>query len=85
MSLNVLITGANRGLGLEFTRQYAQAGWQVFACCRHPDKAVVLQQLATTLPDLHRPGSRYDLPLLIKSITIQVRIADSSGELGCRF
>ena len=30
----VLITGANRGLGLEFTRQYAAAGWQVLACCR---------------------------------------------------
>jgi NAD(P)-dependent dehydrogenase (short-subunit alcohol dehydrogenase family) len=30
----LLITGANRGLGLEFTRQYAAAGWQVFACCR---------------------------------------------------
>ena len=25
----VLITGANRGLGLEFTRQYAADGWQV--------------------------------------------------------
>jgi NAD(P)-dependent dehydrogenase (short-subunit alcohol dehydrogenase family) len=51
MSLNVLITGANRGLGLEFTRQYAQAGWQVFACCRQPDKAVELQQLATQQPE----------------------------------
>lgn len=30
----VLITGANRGLGLEFTRQYAADGWHVIACCR---------------------------------------------------
>ncbi|MEO8418637.1 MAG: SDR family oxidoreductase [Methylophilaceae bacterium] len=51
MALHVLITGANRGLGLEFTRQYAEAGWQVFACCRNPDKAAVLQQLATQHPD----------------------------------
>ncbi len=33
----VLITGANRGLGLEFARQYAQLGWQVIACTRKPD------------------------------------------------
>jgi NAD(P)-dependent dehydrogenase (short-subunit alcohol dehydrogenase family) len=30
----VLITGANRGLGLEFCKQYAAEGWQVFATCR---------------------------------------------------
>ena len=42
----VLITGANRGLGLEFTRQYAQAGWQVFACCRQPENAEELIALA---------------------------------------
>ena len=33
----VLITGANRGLGLEFCRQYAAEGWQVLACCRNPE------------------------------------------------
>lgn len=43
----VLITGANRGLGLEFTRQYADAGWQVIACCRQPQEAQALNQLAT--------------------------------------
>ena len=31
----VLITGAARGLGLEFTRQYAAKGWKVHACARH--------------------------------------------------
>jgi len=30
----VLITGANRGLGLEFAAQYAAAGWTIIACCR---------------------------------------------------
>jgi NAD(P)-dependent dehydrogenase (short-subunit alcohol dehydrogenase family) len=39
----VLITGANRGLGLEFARQYAAEGWRVHACCRHPDKAAELK------------------------------------------
>ncbi|HVS57596.1 MAG TPA: SDR family NAD(P)-dependent oxidoreductase, partial [Casimicrobiaceae bacterium] len=34
-----LITGANRGLGLEFTRQYRRDGWRVIGCCRDPDAA----------------------------------------------
>ena len=42
----VLITGANRGLGLEFTKQYAADGWNVLACCRHPQSALDLQALA---------------------------------------
>ncbi|MBT6089757.1 MAG: SDR family oxidoreductase [Rhodospirillaceae bacterium] len=37
MMPTVLITGANRGLGLEFTRQYVGDGWTVIACCRDPD------------------------------------------------
>lgn len=48
----VLITGANRGLGLEFTRQYAEAGWQVLACCRHPESAEELLKLAANFKDL---------------------------------
>ncbi len=42
----VLITGANRGLGLEFTKQYAEANWRVFACSRNPSQATALLQLA---------------------------------------
>jgi len=41
-----LITGSNRGIGLEFVRQYAEAGWQVIATCRSPERADELQQLA---------------------------------------
>jgi NAD(P)-dependent dehydrogenase (short-subunit alcohol dehydrogenase family) len=32
----VLITGANRGLGLEFARQYCRDGWRVIATAREP-------------------------------------------------
>ena len=39
----VLVTGANRGIGLEFVRQYAADGWRVHAACRDPDKAVELK------------------------------------------
>jgi NAD(P)-dependent dehydrogenase (short-subunit alcohol dehydrogenase family) len=46
----VFITGSNRGLGLEWARQYAQEGWQVFATCRHPREAVDLQNLAREYP-----------------------------------
>lgn len=42
----VLITGANRGLGLEFTRQLCEQNIQVIATCREPAKAGFLQQLA---------------------------------------
>lgn len=35
----VLITGANRGIGLEFVRQYAAAGWHVHAAARDPSAA----------------------------------------------
>ncbi len=41
-----LITGANRGLGLEFVKQYATAGWRVHACCRAPEAAETLSRLA---------------------------------------
>ncbi len=42
----VLVTGANRGLGLEFVRQYAADGWRVFAACRAPHAAKELKMLA---------------------------------------
>lgn len=42
----VLITGSSRGIGLEFTRQYARRGWTVIATCRSPDKALGLQKIA---------------------------------------
>ena len=41
----VLISGANRGLGLEFARQYARDGWSVLAGCRRPDEAEALRAL----------------------------------------
>jgi NAD(P)-dependent dehydrogenase (short-subunit alcohol dehydrogenase family) len=44
----VLITGANRGIGLELSRQYARSGATVLACCRTPDAAHGLLELAST-------------------------------------
>ncbi|WP_432741938.1 SDR family oxidoreductase [Methylobacter sp. G7] len=48
----VLITGANRGLGLEFCRQYATDGWHVIACSRNPDDAFDLNNLASCHPNI---------------------------------
>jgi len=42
----MLITGANRGLGLDFVRRLAPQGWQIHACCRNPAKADELLAIA---------------------------------------
>jgi NAD(P)-dependent dehydrogenase (short-subunit alcohol dehydrogenase family) len=47
---HILITGANRGLGLEFTRQYLERGERVFAACRHPAAARALYTLQAHYP-----------------------------------
>lgn len=46
-----LITGANRGIGLEFTRQYLEMGWNVIATARKPGKADQLIDLKEKYPD----------------------------------
>lgn len=48
----ILITGANRGIGLEFCRQYADAGWKVIATCRQVAKAEALGMLVKLYPNL---------------------------------
>lgn len=48
--MHVLITGANRGLGLEFVRQYLARGATVHAACRAPDQATDLAALAAGHP-----------------------------------
>lgn len=43
----VLVTGANRGIGLELARGYADDGDRVIAICRHPENANELQDIAS--------------------------------------
>lgn len=45
---NVVITGANRGIGLALANLYALRGDRVFACCREPSRATSLQALANS-------------------------------------
>jgi NAD(P)-dependent dehydrogenase (short-subunit alcohol dehydrogenase family) len=73
---NCLVTGANRGLGLEFTRQLLARGDRVIATCRHPGKASALNLLTGEYPgrlhvaplDVSEPRSHaalaHELPLL---------------------
>lgn len=58
MSRHVLITGANRGIGLEFVRQLLARGDRVVATCRHPGKATALNTLSG-----EHPGRLHVLPL----------------------
>lgn len=44
--MNILMTGASRGIGLEFVRQLSQKDHKIVAACRHPEEARELQELA---------------------------------------
>lgn len=59
----VLITGANRGLGLEFARQYAADGWRVLATSRGP------------MPDQMPPGDIVHQPLDVGDFDAVDRLA----------
>jgi NAD(P)-dependent dehydrogenase (short-subunit alcohol dehydrogenase family) len=89
-----LVTGANRGLGLEFVRQLLARGDRVVATCRHPGKATALNPLAGEFPgrlhvlplDVADPKSiaelARELPLVCESLDLLVNGAGvlHSGE-----
>jgi NAD(P)-dependent dehydrogenase (short-subunit alcohol dehydrogenase family) len=64
---SVLITGAGRGLGLEFAKQYAAEGWRVHASLRDPAKAGPLKALKGDIA-IHRldPGDDKEVAALAK-------------------
>lgn len=51
-SQTVLITGANRGIGLELARQYSVAGWDVIGTARKPEAAAELTEMASKVVQL---------------------------------
>ncbi len=94
MPETILITGANRGLGLEMTRQYAYLGWEVIACCRDPEGAVELTQLADSseLVQVHELDvtrmdhiERLSTALAGKALEILLNNAGSYGQSDARF
>jgi NAD(P)-dependent dehydrogenase (short-subunit alcohol dehydrogenase family) len=56
--IQAFVSGANRGLGLEMTRQLLARGDRVVAACRQPGKALALTRLAG-----EHPGRIQVLPL----------------------
>ena len=69
----ILITGANRGVGLELTRQSVQRGDKVWAGCRSPEKATDLEDLSAIYP-----GQVTIIPL---EITNEESIADCAAQI----
>jgi len=70
---SILITGANRGLGLEFTRQYLADDWQVYAACRDPKSASELRRLAA--------GSRHKPRIIALDVTDSTSVKAAAGEI----
>jgi NAD(P)-dependent dehydrogenase (short-subunit alcohol dehydrogenase family) len=70
---STLITGANRGIGLEFARQYLGDGWQVYAACRNPNSASELRRLANASGD--------KLRILALNVTEPASIKAAAAEL----
>ena len=68
-----LITGANRGLGFEFARQYLADGWQVYAACRDPNSASELRRLADASDD--------KLQILALDVTDPASVKAAAAEL----
>lgn len=87
----VLITGANRGLGLEFVKQYAEKGFNVIACCRKPESADDLNRIVKSSEQVEiQPLDVLDdqsidhlyQTLSDRSIDILINNAGTSGEQG---
>jgi NAD(P)-dependent dehydrogenase (short-subunit alcohol dehydrogenase family) len=72
--MQALVSGANRGLGLEMTRQLLARGDRVVAACRQPGKALALTRLAG-----EHPGRLHVLPL---DLADPRTIAELSREIG---
>jgi NAD(P)-dependent dehydrogenase (short-subunit alcohol dehydrogenase family) len=70
---STLITGANRGLGFEFARQYLADGWQAYAACRDPASASELRRLAEDSDD--------KLRILAIDVTDRTGIREATTEL----
>ncbi|WP_419420115.1 SDR family oxidoreductase [Legionella sp. D16C41] len=81
-----LITGANRGLGLEFARQLKKKGYYIIGCCRNPSNANELKEVADELIKLDVTSDKDIISLKQalndRPIDLLVNNAGTSGEQG---
>ncbi len=89
MTNTLIITGANRGIGLEFVKQYNAAGWRIFAGCRSPERALELNQLAAASEgrisvqplDVTKPAHIANLAAVLGDTPVDILI-NSAGTYG---
>jgi NAD(P)-dependent dehydrogenase (short-subunit alcohol dehydrogenase family) len=74
--MRVLITGANRGLGYEFARQYRDRGYEVIATARDPEGAGALRELDVRVEalDVGTDASVTGLAQRLQNVTIDILI-----------
>ncbi|MPS30911.1 MULTISPECIES: SDR family oxidoreductase [unclassified Salinivibrio] len=72
MTPTLLITGANRGIGLALTELYLEHGWQVIACCRFPGSAPHLMTLKNRYSTLTTYGLDVTDHTAIQQLALQL-------------
>jgi NAD(P)-dependent dehydrogenase (short-subunit alcohol dehydrogenase family) len=78
--MQALVSGANRGLGFEMTRQLLARGDRVVAACRHPGRELALTRLAGD-----HPGRLHVLPLDLTDARTIAELARETATLELRF
>ncbi|HKJ30948.1 MAG TPA: SDR family oxidoreductase [Balneolales bacterium] len=90
--MRIFITGSNRGIGLEFVKQYLKRGDRIFASCRNPINAKQLQKLwkiyvnqLTILPlDVRNPEAIQAAVKTVKSHTDGIDLLINNAGIGTR-
>jgi len=88
--MNILITGANRGIGLEMVKYANEQGWRVFACCRNPHNADKLfniaklsnGQISVHIADMQELGTIQALSYELRNDAIDI-LMNNAGIYGC--
>lgn len=83
----ILITGSNRGIGLELVRRHAAEGWSVIACCRRPEEAGALRAVAGEVEihplDVTQPDSIAALKKALGNRPVDL-LLNNAGVMGAR-